>query len=127
MSPDEKRRMIKTTDGRFRSTNVNKLVNNFGATIDVIGRDKNRKQLETTNKKKDSNEEQQINTFEIVTIETEEKKNPPLMRLSNAFEYCEKLQNAKLIRSNSQGSRQSSSTKKFVPKMQAKSGERDKN
>lgn len=68
-----------------------------------------------------------MNTFEIVTIETEEKKNPPLMRLSNAFEYCAKLQNAKLIRSNSQSSRQSSSTKRFVPRIQAKSGEREKN
>lgn len=119
LSPDEKRRMIKTTDGRFRSTNVSKFVNYFGGALQEGKIDPFRNHM--TQSKHLSHKDPYVNNFEILVLETEEPKPSPLLRSSKAFEYIEHIENQKFSRPLSNGSERLSRSQKFIPKMQVRS------
>lgn len=62
--------MIKTTDGRFRSTSIMKYINTFGDVKGVLDEpkyDSIKKQLQ--NQKIQDNEDKIVNNYELMTLE----------------------------------------------------------
>lgn len=85
LSPEEKRRMIKTTEGRFRSTkNIFKLINHFGGLEDEKKYDAIRKKLD---EEREGQLNERVNQIEIVAIDTDESKPTDRLLQSNPFDY----------------------------------------
>lgn len=127
LSPDEKRRMIKTTDGRFRSTNTSimKYINTFGGTFNGplnTGEDSKYETLKKLHSKRIMDHEDRfVHNYELTSLDNRQP-SAPILRQSNAFDYRDKMETIKFTRSLSRSSKDKQ-TNKFVPKLSVRVNE----
>lgn len=107
--------MIKTTDGRFRSTNVTRFFQDYGDSSKI---DTFRREMEK-NKRVNRVEENVVSTFQLVSLESEQRKPSPLLRSSNAFDFVEKMAETKLAPKISTRAKGHSS-QKLIPSLPGK-------
>ncbi len=85
ISPDDKRKLVKTSDGRFRTASVSVMLNT------LRGVDENKeifRKYWESGKHIPPGSQRGVNNFELISMEGEERKPSPLLRSSNAFEYA---------------------------------------
>jgi len=84
-TPDSRRRMIKTEEGRFRATSIIKFINNFGGLMENSRQDLIKHSMMYSSQSRQS-QEKIVNQIELIPLdEDEDKRITPPLRITNAF------------------------------------------